>query len=107
MDQKIVFLTIAGMLAVTYLPRAIPVVALASRSLPEAVVRWLSYVPAAVLAAMLGPELLLANGRIDLSTDNVFLLASIPSLLVARLTNSFFGAVFTGIGCVALLRYLG
>jgi branched-subunit amino acid transport protein len=105
MDQKIVFLTIVGMLAVTYVPRMVPLVALASRTLPEPVVRWLSYVPAAVLSSMLFPALLLRDGHLDLSLDNYFLWAAVPAFLLAWRTKSFFGTVALGMALVAAGRY--
>lgn len=106
MDQKIILLTFLGMLAVTYIPRMVPLVVLASRSLPEPVVRWLSYVPAAVLSAMLFPSLLLKENAFDFSADNYFLWAAIPAFLLAWRTRSFFGTVALGMALVALGRYL-
>ncbi|AMK11187.1 AzlD domain-containing protein [Pseudodesulfovibrio indicus] len=105
MDQKIVFLTIVGMLAVTYIPRMVPLVALASRTLPEPVVRWLSYVPAAVLASMLFPALLLKDGQFDVTPSNYFLWAAVPAFLLAWRTKSFFGTVALGMALVAAGRY--
>jgi branched-subunit amino acid transport protein len=105
MDQKIVFLTIVGMLAVTYVPRMVPLVALASRTLPEPVVRWLSYVPAAVLSSMLFPALLLKDGNVDLTPDNYFLWAAVPAFILAWRTKSFFGTVALGMALVAAGRY--
>ncbi|XXJ20433.1 AzlD domain-containing protein [Desulfovibrio caledoniensis] len=105
MDQEIVFLTIVGMLAVTYIPRMVPLVALASRTLPEPVVRWLSYVPAAVLSSMLFPALLLKDGSVDVSPDNYFLWAAVPAFILAWRTKSFFGTVALGMALVAAARY--
>ena len=105
MDQKVVFLTIIGMLAVTYVPRMVPLVALASRTLPESVVRWLSFVPAAVLASMLFPALLLKDGHFNFAPDNYFLWAAIPAFLLAWRTKSFFGTVALGMVLVAAGRY--
>jgi len=105
MDQKIVILTILGMLAVTYIPRMVPLVALASRTLPAPVVRWLSYVPSAVLASMLFPALLLKDGSVDISLDNYFLWAAVPAFVLAWRTKSFFGTVALGMVLVAAGRY--
>lgn len=105
MDQKIVFLTFIGMLAVTYIPRMVPLVALASRSLPAPVIRWLSYVPVSVLSAMLFPSLFLKDKQFDFSAENFFLWAAIPAFLLAWRTKSFFGTVALGMGLVAAGRY--
>jgi branched-subunit amino acid transport protein len=104
MGQDIVFLTLLGMLAVTYLPRALPVLALSSRRLPPVVVAWLRQVPVAVLAAMLFPELLVQEGQIDLGLDSLFLWAAVPAFLVAWRRRSFFATVIVGIVVVAVAR---
>ncbi|HZW02935.1 MAG TPA: AzlD domain-containing protein [Anaerolineaceae bacterium] len=105
MDQKILFLTILGMLAVTYLPRLLPVWLLSGRKLPAVVETWLRYVPAAVLAALLVPGVVVADGALNLSWNNLYLLALAPTLLVAWKTRSLFGAVVVGMALVAVGRY--
>lgn len=97
-------LCVAGMAVVTALPRILPITLLAGRKLPPPLMRWLSFVPVAVLAALLAPEILLKNGELHLAPDNLFLLAAVPTLLVSWRTGSFFGAVAAGMGAVALMR---
>ncbi len=99
-----IYLTIAGMMLVTFLPRVAPVWFLASRSLPPLVVSWLRYVSPAVLAAMLLPSIIAPEGGIDLHWSNLYLMAAIPTLLVAWKTRSMVGAVLTGMVLVALAR---
>lgn len=105
MDEKLVFLTICGMGVVTYLPRLFPMLLLSGRSLSPWIVRWLSFVPATVLAALLAPGLLCEEGELALQMDNLFLVAAIPTFLVAWRFKSFFGTVATGMGLVALARF--
>ncbi len=107
MDQKIIFFTILGMALVTYLPRLLPVWLLSSRSLPPLVTAWLRFVPVAVLSAMLLPSLLLDGKQIDLGAGNLYLIAAIPTLLVAWKTRSMFAAVIVGMLVVAAGRFLG
>jgi branched-subunit amino acid transport protein len=106
MDQQLVFLTIVGMLVVTYLPRLLPVWLFASRSLPPLVVAWLRYVPVAVLAAMLVPSLVLTDGKVVSGSGNLYLWAALPTFVVAWKTKSLFGAVLTGMAVVAGARWL-
>ncbi len=106
MDQSIFFLTILGMGLVTYLPRLLPVWLLATRKLPEVVITWLRYVPAAVLAALLFPAILVDGKRLHLDWNNLYLLAFFPTLLVAWKTRSMFGAVIVGMVLVALGRWV-
>ena len=105
MDQELIFYTMLGMAAVTYIPRMLPIMFLASRSMPGFLIRWLSYVPISVLSAMLLPELLVKNNKIDFSLDNIFLLTAIPTMLVGWLTKSLYLTVFTGMGIIAVYRY--
>lgn len=102
---------IAGMAAVTYIPRLAPLVLFSSRTLHPWILRWLAMIPPAVLAALLAPELLLATvdakKELFLTWHNVFLLASLPSIAVGWFSKSFFATVATGMLAVALLRYFG
>ncbi len=100
-------LCVVGMALVTALPRVLPLTLLAGRTLPPAFVRCLSFVPVSVLAALLAPELLLRRETLFLSPDNLFLLAALPTFLVAWKTNSFFGSIATGMLAVALGRLYG
>ena len=105
MDEQTVIWTIVGMTLVTCLPRIIPVLALASKTLPDPIVRWLSFVPTAVLSAMLFPSLLTPAGGFDFSPHNYFLWAAIPSFIFAAKTRSLFGTVVLGMALVAGTRY--
>ncbi|HBX69873.1 MAG TPA: AzlD domain-containing protein [Chloroflexi bacterium] len=107
MEQKIIFLTILGMGAVTFLPRLLPVWVLSSRKLPPLVIAWLRFVPVAVLSAMLLPALLVQNGQLDFSSSNLFLWAAIPTFLTAWKTRSLFGSVIVGMLVVAVVRFWG
>jgi branched-subunit amino acid transport protein len=105
MDQTLVFLTILGMVVVTYLPRVLPVWWLSSRTLPPLVVAWLRYVPVAVLAALLLPGLVIRDNQFNVGFENIFFWAAFPTLLVAWKTRSFFGSVFVGMAVVAAARF--
>ena len=106
MDQTLIFLTILGMLLVTYLPRVLPMWLLSSKSLPPVVEAWLRYVPVAVLAAMLFPAILVQEQQVRFGLSNVFFWAAFPTVIIAWKTRSFFGAVVAGMVLVALVRYL-
>ncbi|WP_028587853.1 AzlD domain-containing protein [Desulfocurvus vexinensis] len=107
MDQTLIFVTIAAMAGVTYLPRALPLLALASRELHPGLRRFLSFVPTAVLSAMLAQGVLLDDGVLRVDAGNIFLLAAVPAFATAILTRSFFGTVAVGMGVVAGCRYFG
>jgi branched-subunit amino acid transport protein len=106
MDEKTVFLTILGMAVVTYLPRVFPLLALSGKKLPDVVVFWLRYVPPAVLAAMLLPSLVFQDGKIAIISENLFLLAALPTFAAAILTRNLFVPVLVGMAVVILARLL-
>ncbi|WP_027723414.1 AzlD domain-containing protein [Maridesulfovibrio zosterae] len=105
MDQKLILFTLVGMMAVTYIPRLLPALTLSSRELPPVIVKWLSYVPTAVLSAMLVPSLIAPEGSISLGFDNIYFWVAIPTFAVAMFTRNFFGTVAVGMGLVAAVRY--
>ncbi len=90
-------LMILGMVIVTFIPRLLPLAMLGNKELPEKVVLWLSYIPAAVLAALLAPSILLNNGSLYLSLENTALTAFFPTLLVAYKTENIFYTVSGGL----------
>ncbi|MGE5508423.1 MAG: AzlD domain-containing protein [Chitinophagales bacterium] len=102
------FWLLLGMALVTYGPRALPLLALHRRTLPAPLRRWLSFVPVAILAALLAPSLAVVNGRLDLSYHNLYLLAAIPTFAAALLDrrNLFLVALVGMVSLVLLRRFL-
>ncbi|NPV52006.1 MAG: AzlD domain-containing protein [Firmicutes bacterium] len=106
MDKTTFLVVLAGMFAATYVPRALPLVALSRVKMPQWVVEWLEFVPSAVLAALLAPGLLMPHRHIDLSLHNDYLIAAIPTMLVAIRTRSLALSVAVGVGIMVLLQRL-
>jgi branched-subunit amino acid transport protein len=109
--QAAILITIAGMGLVTYLPRALPLLLLArrgrtGRTTSPLLKAWLRYVPAAVLAAMVLPSLLLPGEDAHSHIGNLYLWAALPTLGVAWKTRSLLGAVLVGVAAIALARLL-
>ena len=86
----------AGMGAVTYLPRALPLVYLAHKQLPQWLVDWLSLIPVAILSALLAPALLADSASRTFSIDKPELLVAIPTFIFALKTRSLGGTVLVG-----------
>ena len=58
------------------------------------------------LCADLARDALLADGKLNISGDNLFLIATFPTLLICWYKKgSLFGALAVGMGTVALIRY--
>ena len=104
MAETTLLITILGMALVTYLPRLLPAWLLRGRSLPPFVAAWLRYIPAAVLAALLLPSLLVEGGELNMAWHNLFLWAALPAAFVAWKWKSLFGTVLVGMALVALAR---
>lgn len=91
------FLLVAGMALVTFAVRY-PVMALVGRiPLPERVFEALRYVPPAVLAAIIVPEVVLPSGRpLFLSIENARLVAALVTVLVAWRTKNLLLTIVLG-----------
>ena len=98
------FATLMLMGAVTYLPRAVPLLLLADRGLPVWAGRFLRAIPVAVLAAFVAPLVFAPQGTFDPSLDNLALLASIPTALAAVKTRSLIATVVVGVAVMMILR---
>ncbi|WP_423800693.1 AzlD domain-containing protein [Neobacillus sp. SAB-20_R2A] len=101
-----IFLIILGSALVTFIPRVLPIAILSRVELPEWAMRWLSYVPIAVMAALVGQELLMPNGKLSPLTDNLELIAALPAFLITIVTRSLLGTVVAGIISIMVLRFV-
>lgn len=101
-----VLVIILGTAAVTFLLRVLPLVLLSRVKLSHPVIRWLSYIPIAVLSALLAQSVLLTNDHLSLSIHNLYLLATIPTLIIASLTRNLLLTVITGVLVMAILRMI-
>ncbi|MFZ5816364.1 MAG: AzlD domain-containing protein [Bacillota bacterium] len=101
-----ILLLFGGMALVTYLPRMLPIVVLSRFRLPPLLLRWLEFVPVAVLSALLASGLLVKESALALPPAHPELLAALPAFAVAIWTRSLMGTVLTGILAMALLRFL-
>ena len=104
MDQKIAF--IVAMMGATYPVRLLPLLALSGRKLPDAVVRWLSFVPVAVFSAMVFPGLILRDGTVAASGSNPHLWAGAAVFVAALAWRNLSKAVAVGIGVALLAEIL-
>jgi branched-subunit amino acid transport protein len=98
---------IAGTSLVTALLRVLPMMFLEPDAMPRVVLDWLSFVPVAIMAALVGTDIFFNQGALDISFNNLYLVAAVPSLLVAWWSKSFFGAIAFAMGFVALARFWG
>jgi branched-subunit amino acid transport protein len=95
LDREFVLLII-GMGLATYIPRWLPLFALARRRLPGWLIEWLDLIPAAILSALLVPALVTSADPRHLDLLRPELLAALPTFLFAFLTKSMGGTVILG-----------
>ena len=87
---------ILGMGLVTFLPRWVPLVFLSRRNLPRWLVEWLDLIPAAILSALLLPELVTSGTPRHMVLWQPQLWVAIPTFLFALKTKSLGGTVVIG-----------
>ena len=106
MSNATLALTILGMGLITFAIRVTLFLLPAGAQLPEWLLRALRYVPAAVLSAIIAPELLMPGGVFDLSLGNERLLAGVVAILVAWRTRNVIWTVGVGLVVLWLLQAL-
>ena len=103
MTNGYIWLTMAGMGAVTFITRLLPIVLLEKLRLNGAWQRALRFVPAAVFAAIIVPELT-AGGQLMLSAAGaVRLPAAMLAAVVAWRTRSVLLTIITGMAALWLM----
>lgn len=96
-------LLFGGMGLVTYGPRALPLLYLAHKKMPQWLIDWLSLIPVAILSALLAPSLVSDATTRSFDVGRLELLVAVPTLLFALKTRSLGGTVLVGM----LLYWLG
>ncbi|HTN50456.1 MAG TPA: AzlD domain-containing protein [Burkholderiaceae bacterium] len=101
-----IWLTIAGLTAVTIVTRNVFLVLGHRVTLPERVQHALRYAPACALVALIAPELLLTPGTFVVDLVNPKLAASIATIAILLLTRRAVLAIVAGMLAFTLLRLL-
>ena len=104
--QTKIYVIILGLWLVNYLPRVVPMVVLSKLRIPEPVILWLSFVPAAVLAAIIVPSVLMPDKQLFLSLKNTYLLSAVPALATAIKTRSLVCTLIVGMAAMAMLQLI-
>ena len=97
------WLVILGMGLVTYAIRLSLIALLGRMQVPPLVRRGLRFVPPAVLSAIIFPELLRPSGDLDISSNNLRLLAGVLAALVAWRTKNVLLTIAVGMATLWIL----
>lgn len=99
-------LLITGMLFVTYSVRLLPFAFAGRLHLPAIIRNSLTYVPVAVLSAIIAPALLMPKGDVWLDWNNPYLMAGITSVVAAYLSKNLVITIVTGLSTALLVRLM-
>ena len=101
-----VLLLILACLAVTIVPRVLPMMTVNRLRLPRAAVAWLSFVPAAVISALFFREILMTAAGDLRAPDDPHFIAGWASLAIAFASRNIILTVVCGVALFAILRAL-
>ena len=99
-----VLVLILGMGLVTFLPRFIPMVFLSRWVFPEKARIGLSYLPVAILSAIVFPTFFSNGNQVEIQPH--YLLAALPVFLFAWKVKSLWGSVLLGMAVYWLLGFV-
>ncbi len=102
-----IWITLAGMGLVTFGVRVVPFLAIERLRLSPRVVQALTFVPVAVLSAILAQEVFAPSGDIQLGGGNQRIIAAFIAAAVAWRTKSVLLTVGAGMSTLWLVNWLG
>jgi branched-subunit amino acid transport protein len=91
------FLLFAGMAAVTFLPRFLPMALVSRIAIPDKAKAFLEYVPVAVLSALVFPAVFAVDGG-GVGFDARLLISALAVFVFAWKAKNLFGSVLLGMG---------
>jgi branched-subunit amino acid transport protein len=89
---------------ITYAIRLSFIALFENREVPPTLQRWLKYVPPAVFAAIIFPEIFVQNGSVDLSPGNARLVAGIIAALIAWRTKNVLLTILVGMTSLLIMQ---
>lgn len=102
--ERNVFLTIAVAAAITAAMRVFPILLLSRFRLSSLAQQWLSFIPAAIMAAIVTAELV-EKPALTSSGLSLSLLAALIAAVTGILTRGLFATVLAGMVAYTALRY--
>lgn len=102
--ERNIILAILAAAFVTALMRVVPILLLSRFRLAPVVQQWLSFIPCAIMAAIITAELV-AKPALTSSGISVSLLAAAVAAVVGAITRGLFATVLAGMVAYTALRY--
>lgn len=91
------WLLIVGMMAVTFVPRYLPIALAGSFRIPPLLRKALEFVPIAVLTAIISQTSLIHDGEFDIAFDNAYLYGLVAATVTAWITKNTFKTILVGL----------
>jgi branched-subunit amino acid transport protein len=98
-------LIILGCALVTFAPRVVPFVVVRKLNLPQAFMKWLSYIPVSLLTALVVQDIIRKTDTLP-TVNWLNLAVLVPTLLTALKTKSLLTTVLVGIVTAGLFRWM-
>ncbi|MEB8433934.1 AzlD domain-containing protein [Cocleimonas sp. KMM 6892] len=96
------WLLIIGMMALTFIPRYLPIAMAGKFKIPPLLGRALEFVPIAVLTAIISQTSLVHEGELDLAFTNSYLYALVAAVITAWVTKHTFKTIVIGLVVYAI-----
>jgi branched-subunit amino acid transport protein len=106
MDSLIIWITIIISGLLTFAIRLSFILVLGRMKVPDSFTRALRFVPAAVLSAIILPEMVRPGGELNLSIANPRLLAGLVAALIAWRTKNILLTIVAGMGALWLFQFI-
>lgn len=87
--------------------KTVPLTFFSGRDFPPAFRQWLDFVPAAVMAALVGPDIFIYQGQFNAGPSNLFLMVSLPCFGMAMISRNYFAVIALGLFLVITARLCG
>ncbi|PID44401.1 MAG: branched-chain amino acid transport [Proteobacteria bacterium] len=95
---------IIAMMALTFIPRYLPLALAGKIHIPPLLVQALEFVPIAVLTAIIVQTAVVRDGSVVVSIENHYLIASVAAFMTALLTRHLMLTIIVGLVVFSLLR---
>ena len=99
------FWLILGMFVITFGIRFVMFAFAGKITFPVWLQQSLKFVPPAVLTAIIVPSVVMPLGEIDISFNNVYLIAAIISVVISLITKSLLKTIFFGMLVFLILHF--
>jgi len=104
MSDAFIWSVVIGMGLANFAVRFAPIAVVSRMRIPRPIMRWLSFIPVAVMGSLVAGQVVLVEGDLVAPWSNPYALAAVPTALIYHKTRSFLGSVVAGMVIFIALR---